>query len=190
MNKLEQLNLTNDTIVIFTADQGSVCISKEGMEEYLVSSQAPYRLGKAWLFEGGLRVPLIVRWPGKQAKDSINDTVTFNTDLYPTILEMLGLPLNPEQHTEGVSITKAIRGERMRLDRSFIWKYNRRHDAYGYLPSAAIRRGDYKLIYWMQDEHMELYNVAQDIGEEHDLRAEDPQLTQELLQELLHTLQK
>ncbi len=183
LDKLDELGIAENTIVIFTSDQGSVCSRKDLM----VSTQQPYRLGKSWLFEGGVRVPFIVRWPENAKAGVTNDSVTVNTDIYPTILELAGLPLNPKQHPDGVSLAPTLKsGATMPFERAFHWVYDINH-ALGHRASIGIRRGDYKLIYWLKDGHTELYNVITDIGEDHDLSKEHPETVDTLLKELKQT---
>ncbi|WDE97118.1 sulfatase [Lentisphaera profundi] len=178
--KLKDLNLEENTIVIFTSDQGSLCSNKRA-----ISTQAPYRLGKGWHFEGGLRVPLIMKWPTKIKAGTINKTPTISMDLYPTILDMLNIPQQEEQSLDGVNIWPALqRGKTISFDRTWRWAFASNHSS-GHRKSAAIRQGDYKLIYWYEDKHTELYNVVNDIGENHNIIIKHPELAASLKKELL-----
>jgi arylsulfatase A-like enzyme len=180
MKTLDNLKLAENTIIIFTSDQGSVCTT----EKLMVSSQTPYQLGKSWLFDGGLRVPFIVRWPGHVPANKVNDAVTISTDIYPTVLEMLGLPLDPKQHLDGQSIASVLtKGGASPANRTFYWVYNYAHPL-GNKPSVAIRKGDYKLIYWLEGKHTELYNLKDDIGETKDLSEAKPEIKKDLMVEL------
>jgi arylsulfatase A-like enzyme len=180
LDRLEQLGIDDNTIVIFTSDQGSVCTS----EEYMVSTQKPYRLGKAWMFDGGLRVPFLVRWPGEVTPGSVNNALTINTDIYPTILEVAGLPLKPEQHLDGVSIRDALTEDAKLPERPLIWVYDHDHNELGHKASVAIRKGNHKLIYWLANGHTELYDLEADVAEAHDLSQREPALVASLIEEL------
>jgi len=179
MQKLEDLGVANETIVIFTSDQGSMCTSRR-----MVSSQKPYSMGKSFLYEGGIRAPLVVKWPGQIEASSTNETVTLNTDLYPTVLDILDLPLRPEQHKDGISLKPALKGDHIPFDRVFRWAYPPRH-ALGHVTSTAIRKGNYKLIYWYRHGgKTELYNVVEDVGESRDLSEGMPEKREAMLSEL------
>jgi arylsulfatase A-like enzyme len=180
LETLEQLGIEDNTIVIFTSDQGSVCTS----EEYMVSTQQPYRLGKAWMFDGGLRVPLIVRWPGRIKPGVESDALTINTDIYPTILDLASLPLKPDQHLDGVSIKDVLTEGAKLSERSLIWVYDHDHNELGHKASVAIRRDNHKLILWLADGHTELYDLQADPGEEHDLVQQEPALVASLMEDL------
>lgn len=180
MDTLARLGIAEDTIVVFTSDQGSVCTS----EEYMVSTQQPYRLGKAWMFDGGLRVPFLVRWPGHVAADSATDVLTMSTDIYPTLLDLAGLPLKPQQHLDGISIKDALTEDADLPDRSLLWVYDHDHNELGHKASVAIRKGRYKLIYWLANGHTELYDLEADVAEAHDLSQQQPALVAALVEEI------
>jgi len=180
LDRLEELGLAENTIVIFTADQGSVCTS----EEFMVSSQQPYRLGKAWMFDGGLRVPFLVRWPGMVPAGAKSDVVTISTDLYPTMLAATGLPGRPEQHQDGASILPVLCEEKGLPERALVWVYDYDHGELGHKASVAIRHRGHKLIYWLGDGHAELYDSETDVAEAQDLSAEYPQLVASMIDEL------
>jgi arylsulfatase A-like enzyme len=171
--KLAELGLDRNTIVIFTSDQGSVVCTR-----YAVTSNLPYRLGKSWLFDGGLRVPLIVKYPGRAPAGGVSRTVTMSTDFFPTILDLVGLPPMPERHRDGVSIREALHGTEMPFDRVLYWLYPRSQS--GNRPSVAIRRGRYKLIDWFEDDYTELFDIDDDPGESVDLSASLPDVTRSL----------
>lgn len=177
--KLEDLDVADRTVVVFTSDQGSMGTTKSKA----VSSALPYRFGKAFNYEGGIRVPLLVKWPGITQPESVNETVTVNTDFYPTFLEGLGLDLMPEQHVDGRSLLPALKGSFMEMDRTLFWAYPNKH-ALGHTPSVAARQGPYKLIYWLADGHSELYNVEEDPAERTDLAASHPEVAERLMAEL------
>jgi len=179
LDKLESLGVADNTIVVFTADQGSMCTSGR-----MVSSQAPYRMGKGFMHEGGIRAPFIVKWPGQARPGTTNDSVTLNTDIYPTVLDILGLPLRPQQHVDGISMKPALLGRRIPFTRTFRWAYPSSHGL-GHKPSVSIRKADYKLIYWFKAGIRELYNVKDDVGEMTNLVSSMPEKAEELFVELI-----
>ena len=175
MAKLKELGVAENTIVIFTADQGSMCTSK-----IAVSTSKPYSFGKSFAFEGGIRVPLIMKWPGRIAAGKPNETITISTDLYPTLLDMLGLEKKPKQHLDGISIVDAFDHSVIPFDRTFYWVYPKNHSL-GHKASIAVRQGPYKLIYWPESKRKELYNVETDISESEDLARSKPEKVQSML---------
>lgn len=180
--KLKELGLDQNTILIFTSDNGGLStLPRQGSGP---TSSLPLRAGKGWLYEGGIRVPLIVKWPKKiKAGEQSNLPVT-STDFYPTILEMLGLPLLPEQHADGRSIATHLSGQTALEEQPLFWHFPHYHGS-GNRPSAAIRQGDYKLIKWYETDSLELYNLATDLAEQYNLVDSLPDKTKELHQTLL-----
>jgi arylsulfatase A-like enzyme len=174
LDKLDELNLSEQTIVIFTSDNGGLSTS-EGSP----TSNAPLRAGKGWLYEGGVRVPLIVRWPGVVKPGTTCDEPVTSTDYFPTILEMCGLEQHPEWHRDGVSIVPALKQTGPLPSRPLFWHYPH-YGNQGGVPGAAIRDGDWKLIEFYEDDHVELYNLADDSNERNDLAGSQPDRAQEL----------
>ncbi|MGW8178684.1 MAG: sulfatase/phosphatase domain-containing protein, partial [bacterium] len=144
------------------------------------TSNLPLRAGKGWLYEGGIREPTIVCWPGVIAPGSISDEPIISTDFYPTILQMAGLPLQPAQHFDGVSITPLLKGAQESLDRKALFWHYPHYSNQGGTPGGAVRMGDFKLIEFYEDDHVELYNLRDDIGETKDLAEKDLELAEEL----------
>jgi arylsulfatase A-like enzyme len=175
LGKLAELGLERNTIVIFMSDNGGLStVAREGP-----TCNLPLRAGKGWLYEGGIREPMIIKWPGVAKASSVcHETVT-STDFYPTMLEMANLPLRPGQHLDAVSLVGLLKGTST-LDRQAIyWHYPHYHGS-GNRPSGAIRAGDYKLIEWYEDGKVELYNLKDDLGERNDLAATMPEKAKEL----------
>jgi len=189
LDTLEEEGLSENTIVIFTSDHGG--LSTDSRDDSLVTSNYPLRAGKGWLYEGGLRVNLIAKWPGRTQPNSVTDAVTINTDLYPTVLDMLGLPLNPEQHVDGISIKPALLGEELTTDRCLHWvfalnKRFRKEGAPEPRASIAILKDGYKFLYWPELKRGELYHIKNDIGERNDLSEQLPEKLQQLNKEMKH----
>ncbi len=161
LTSLTELGLDDDTIVIFTSDNGGTNHT----------SNAPLRAGKCHLYEGGIRVPLIMRWPGKiEPGSSCSEMVSF-TDFYPTILDLLDLPLLPDQHLDGISFAPLLDGADSLPRDTLYWHFpHYMRDE----PSSAIRSGDWKLIEFFEDDRLELYNLEEDLGEHVNLVAKHP----------------
>lgn len=161
-----------NTIIVFTSDNGGLATA-EGSP----TCNAPLSEGKGWGYEGGVRVPLIVAGPGIAAHRWC-DSPTTTPDWYPTFLELAGLPSQPQQHQDGVSIAPLLRGETME-ERPLFWHYPH-YGNQGGQPMAAVRRGNYKLLKFFEDNHTELYDLSQDIAESFNLTSELPDLANEL----------
>jgi arylsulfatase A-like enzyme len=165
LDTLDRLDLTQDTVVFFMSDNGGLSTS-EGHP----TCNLPLRAGKGWLYEGGIREPMMVRWPGQVEAGSVCEEPVISTDFYPTMLEMAGLPLVPEQHLDGRSMVPLLTQRDRQEDRAFFWHYPH-YGNQGGTPGGAVRLGDYKLIEFYEDNHIELYNLRTDLGEQHDLAA-------------------
>ncbi|MFV0580928.1 MAG: sulfatase [Parabacteroides gordonii] len=181
MQTLKELGLDENTIIVFTSDNGGMATSRQ--TNNIPTSNLPLRAGKGYLYEGGIRVPLYIRWKGGIEKAiSCSEPVT-GTDFYPTLLDLCGLPLMPEQHKDGVSVKPLLQGRKMK-QRSVFWHFPHYSGGLGGRPSAAVRSGDYKLIEFFEDNHVELYNVVEDISEQYDLSISKPEITNRLRSEL------
>ena len=190
MQSLEDMNLKENTLVIFLSDNGGV---DNEFENY------PLRYGKGSNYEGGIRVPFIASWPGTIPANSTEHTPVHVTDFYPTLLDLAGGKM-PENHAiDGVSL-KSLLLQKDTLDRNTLYCYPPLYDIqWGATPSAIIREGDYKLIHFFGD-HIDLedssryitepktvlYNLADDMSETQDLSQEMPELTRRLEINLLH----
>lgn len=161
VKKLEELNLTENTIIVFTSDNG-------GHGRW--TSNYPLRGNKGNFYEGGIRVPLIFKWPGKIASSTISEIPVISTDFYPTLLDMAGLPLMPEQHKDGVSLWPLLQGGTP-LERDAIYwhfpNYIANHPDPA-TPCSVIRSGDWKLIERFESGECELYNLKEDLAEKND----------------------
>ncbi|WP_373496941.1 sulfatase [Aquiflexum sp.] len=170
MKALSQNGLDRNTLVIFTSDNGGMATSN--LAEQIPTSNAPLRTGKGYLYEGGLRVPLIFRWPGYIKAGESKVPVT-GTDLYPTFLDLAGLELLPEQHMDGVSIKPLLSGKSIE-NRSLFWYYPHYSGGLGGRPSASIRGGNYKLIHFFEDNRSELFNLKRGKEEDAELSGKFP----------------
>lgn len=166
LDTLSELELENDTIVIFTGDNGGVTSG-----DAFATAALPLRGGKGRQWEGGLRAPYYLKVPGTQAAEV--DTPVTGTDFYPTLLELAGLPLAPEQHLDGLSLKPLLEGKPIQ-ERPLFWHYPH-YGNQGGEPSSIVREGDWKLIQYFEDDRLELYNLATDIGEQNDVSEKNPE---------------
>lgn len=178
MKALEETGKLENTVVIFTSDNGGLSTA-EGSP----TCNSPFSEGKGWMYEGGTREPLIVKWPGVTTPGSRYSVPVTSPDFYPTILEIAGLPLLPQQHTDGVSFASLLRGEQSLVRDAIFWHYPH-YGNQGGTPASSIRMGDFKLIEFFEDGHLELYNLKDDVSEKHNLVAELPELAAKMQQRL------
>ena len=183
LDALVNLGIEKNTVVMFMSDNGGLSTS-EGSP----TSNVPLRAGKGWLYEGGIREPMIVKWPGVTEPGSICEHPVTSTDFYPTMLELADLSSKPEQHCDGVSFAPLLHGSPMPDDRPIFWHYPH-YGNQGGSPGAAVRLGDYKLIEFFEDGSVELYNLAKDLGEQNNLAKKMSDKAAEL-QQMLHDWQK
>jgi arylsulfatase A-like enzyme len=171
VTKLQELGLDEDTIVFFTSDNGP---HKEGgIDPEFFNSSGPLRGIKRDLYEGGIRVPAIVRWPGKVEAGSASDSPWAFWDFLPTAAELAGVDAPPG--LDGISIVPALRGESLPYKRPLYWEFHEQGK------KVALREGDWKLVHLVQDDKTELYNLREDVGETNDLAAEHPERVQAML---------
>ena len=172
LRRLDELELSDETIVVWTSDNGG---------KGSVTSNLPLRGMKHNLYEGGIRVPTIIRWPRHIKSGSRNSTPLISTDFYPTILALTGSPARKDQNVDGISFSGVLLGEQDSVERDALyWHYpHNRHE-------AAVREGHYKLLHRFKDDRFELYNLETDIGEQTDLSEQEPKLAARLLGKLKH----
>lgn len=176
-DKLDELKLTDNTVVIFTSDNGGLCTHQNPAGG--PTSNRPLRSGKGWCYEGGIRIPLMVRAPGVTKAGSVSNVPVITTDHYPTLLALAGLPARPGQHRDGISFVSALKGSDSIGRDSLYWHYPHHHGS-AWAPGAALRSGDWKLIEFYEEETVELYNLRDDPGEQNNLAAKMPEKTQQL----------
>ncbi len=176
LRKLDEEGLADNTVVIFTSDNGGFVNEYEGQQ---VTSNHPLRSGKGSLYEGGIRVPMIVRWPGVTEAGSESGVPAMTADLYPTLLEIADLEGAAGHQVDGLSLAPILRGSRVRLDRDAL-HFHYPHYYPTTTPVGAIRAGDWKLLEYFEDGRIELYNLATDPGEAHDVAWEQPDTAKDL----------
>ena len=169
MAKLDELKLTDNTLVIFTSDNGGLLP---------ITSNEPFRGGKGMLYEGGTRIPLLIRWPGHVAPGSVCHVPTINIDYLPTLAAITGAKLPTTQPVDGVSIVPLLEGKD-KLDRDTIyWHFPVYLPGKGgrlrWTPAGSIREGDSLLIQFFEDDHVEEFNLADDKSEKNDLAKTKP----------------
>lgn len=178
LEALDRLGLSDETVVVFTSDNGGLIRVYHG-DGPQVTTNAPLRSEKGSLYEGGIRVPLIVRAPGLAEAGTESPEPVVSTDLYPTFLDLAGVA-DPEQGSDGRSLAPLFGGGALDRD-ALYWHYPAYHHS---TPSAAIRRGRWKMIEFFEDGRRELYDLAADIGERRDRSAAKPDLVRDLSRRL------
>ena len=167
--ELERLGLADNTAIILTSDNGGLSTRTSTSKREMATSNLPLRTGKGWIYEGGIRLPLMVLWPGVTKAGSVSSSPVVGMDLYPTMLEMAGLEMMPEQHVDGVSFTPILKGDSTFKRKPIYWYYTFAKEGTGNPSMAAMREGDYKLVEFMYEDRVELYNLKEDAGEQKDL---------------------
>ncbi len=179
LDAIESAGVADETVVIFMSDNGGLSTS-EGSP----TANIPLRGGKGWIYEGGIREPMMIRAPGVTAAGAVNDTPVTSTDFYPTILELAGLPARPRQHVDGASLVPWLRGEER--ERGPLYWHFPHYGNQGGPPAGAVREGPWKLIEMYEDGALELYRLDRDISEQYNL----VELYPERARELHHRLQQ
>lgn len=193
--QLKKLGIEQHTIVIFFSDNGGMSAANFGRPDRIISpnnldkafstSNLPLRGGKGWLYEGGIRVPLIIKWPSKGQSGTVSNVPVVSTDFYPTILEMAGLPLRPEQHRDGVSLVPLLKGKNDLEREAIFWHFPHYSNHGMQSPGGAVRKGNFKLLEYFENGTVQLFNLQDDPAEQQDLAAQMPPKAEELKQ-LLH----
>lgn len=170
--KLEEMGIADETLIILTGDNGGDDVRTSG----------GLRACKGFSHEGGVREPLIAKWPGKIPTGSTCDELVIGMDFYPTILDLAGLDLRPEEHKDGISIATLLTGETQQLSRKTLyWHYPHYHRTN---PYGAIRHGNWKLIEFFEDGALELFNLAEDPNETRNLADSEKEKAADLLEKL------
>jgi arylsulfatase A-like enzyme len=175
--ELSDLKIADRTVIVFTSDNGGLLRSTDN---------APLRVGKGSAYEGGVRVPYIVYWPGVTPAGAVCTEPIITLDLYPTLLQIAGVKGDPKHNAtvDGVSLVPLLKDPKATLRRDAIyWHYPHYHPG-GATPYSAVRAGDWKLIEWYEDQHVELYNLKNDRGEKRDLAKQEPDKAEELRKKL------
>ncbi len=168
LDKIEALGVEENTVLIFMSDNGAPS---------QMTPNLPLRGHKITPYEGGVRVPMIIKWPGVTTQTQRNNKPVVIQDIYASVLELAGLSELQPELTDSYSFLPLVKGETINSDRQFIWHYPNLYDVQ---PFSIIRKGDWKLIYFYNDQHHELYNLKEDIGEANDLVEKYPEIVKSL----------
>ncbi len=175
LDQLDASGVADNTIVVFTSDNGGLSTS-EGSP----TSNLPLRGGKGWVYEGGIREPWIIRYPGVTKAGSVSEELICSIDLFPTVAAAAGIEIG--HLVDGIDLTPALRGDS--LDRQSLYWHYPHYSNQGGIPGGAIREGNYKLFERYEDGRVHLYDLKNDIGEKNDLAAEKPELVQDMRKRL------
>ena len=182
MNYLEKKNIEENTVILFMSDNGGLSAHARGGEPH--THNAPLSSGKGSMHEGGIREPMLVKWPGKTTPESVSDYQLIIEDFYPSILEIAGIDsLQTIQKVDGESFVPILKGEKEYNGiRPLFWHYPNEWgpSGPGIGAASAVRNGDFKLIYYHADQRMELFNINEDIGETNNLMSENPEQARKL----------
>lgn len=172
MEALKKTSKDKNTIVVFTSDNGGLSTA-----DGAPTSNSPLNEGKGWTYEGGVREPLIIKWPEVIKPGSECQQYVTSPDFYPTLLDAADINLIQEQHEDGMSFMPLLNGNEAEYNRGAIYWHYPHYGNQGCTPGSSIRLGDYKLIEFFEDNHVELYNLREDLGEEYDLSEKLPEIT-------------
>ena len=176
MKKLDDLKLADNTVLVFFSDNGGL-YRRFDEKGPAVMSNHPLRDEKGSMYEGGIREPCIIRWPGVVKPGSECGVPISSVDFWPTIAEIAGTTSKFKHRVDGVSLLPLLKQTGSLKDRGLYWHYPHYHHT---APVGAVRYGDFKLLEYFEDGKLELYNLAKDIGETRDLAKSNPKKTQQL----------
>jgi arylsulfatase A-like enzyme len=189
MESLKKHNLSENTLIVFTSDNGGLTQRYGKHDDF--TENLPLRRGKGSAFEGGVRVPAIAWWPKEIAAAKVCDTPIISVDYYPTFLTLAGgtAVLDGIENLDGKNLLGLFEKQHISLERDLFWHYPHYH-AGGDWPYSSIRSGSYRLIESLEDGHLELYHLTEDIGEEKDLSKSMPEKTKEMKSRLVRWRRK
>ncbi|HLO79840.1 MAG TPA: sulfatase [Chitinophagaceae bacterium] len=182
IDRLKQLGLDDNTLVIFTSDNGGLSTA-EGSP----TTNGPLRAGKGWMYEGGIRVPMIMYWKGKITAGSMSDLPVSTADLYPTIAKAINENYQKDKAIDGENIFQLLSQQKEARNRTLYWHYPH-YSNQGGKPASAIREGNYKLIYNYEDKTVELYDVVNDIAEKNNMATANNKIVERLKKKLFNWL--
>ncbi|MBY0508178.1 MAG: sulfatase [Bryobacteraceae bacterium] len=171
---LAERGLARNTVFIFLGDNGG--LRYEGKSPNAVTSNAPLRAGKGHLYEGGIRMPFVVHWPGVTKPGLVCDEPVSSVDILPTVARAVKAP--PPAGVDGMDLSPALRGGKLKRE-AIYWHYPH-YSNQGGAPGAAVRQGDWKLIHFYEDDRVELYNLREDLGERRNLARRNAAKAREL----------
>ena len=186
METLDRLGLSKNTIVVFSSDHGG--LSNKGYNyRPLATSNLPLRAGKGHCYEGGLRVPLIVRWPGVTEPGSESDYMVIGFDIYPTLVEAAGIKLKKKPDIDGISFVPVLKGQKADYHQRTVFWHSPLARPYstGDINVTVVRQGDYKLFDFYDARRKELYDLSKDMGEQHNLIKKYPEVADKLYKKII-----
>lgn len=183
LQTLDTLQIANNTIVIFTSDNGGLTQRYDKHDDF--TENLPLRRGKGSAYEGGVRVPAIIKWPGQTKPGTVCRMPVMTIDYFPTLLNAAGG--SGDLSTDGHDLLPLLQDPSKLLERDLFWHYPHYH-AGGDSPYSAVRSGQYRLIEFHEDKSIALYNLANDLGEQHNLARELPKKANDLQNKLHHWL--
>lgn len=205
MAKLKELGLEDNTIVIFFSDNGGMSAANFGnpsrniqpvnLDKAYSTANLPLRGGKGWMYEGGIREPLLIYWPHHGEHGVTSDVPVTSTDFYSTLLDMVGIDPKPRGNNgiDGSSLVPILTGDKAGIDqlrqKPLFWHFPQYSNHGAQSPGGAVRYGDYKLIEYYENNTVQLFNLKNDPGEQHDLAKTEPEKARELT-EMLHKWRK
>lgn len=178
LDTLERCGIADDTIVIFTSDNGGLSVTEGALTPS--TTNHPLRAGKGYLYEGGIRVPMIVRWPGHARAGAICRTPVCSIDYLPTFGAAAGVEEPLPADVDGLDFLPLLRDPHRGLDREALYWHYPHFSNQGGRPGGAVRAGDWKLIEYYETGELELYNLREDVGESRNLAAEQPEMARRL----------
>lgn len=186
IQSLKDAGQWDNTILIFTSDNGGLTTLANDREA--PTAVRPLRAGKGWCYEGGIRIPLMIRIPNITEAGSVEETAAISQDLFPTLVDVLGLQSKGQMAIDGKSLIPLFKGES--LDRAaLIWHFPHYHGS-AWKPGAAIRQGPWKLVKHFEEDKIELYNLSEDIGETRDVAVDQAAKARQLEQALMQGLNR
>lgn len=184
ISKVKESGIENNTLIIFTSDNGGLSTS-EGSP----TVNGPLRAGKGWLYEGGIRVPLILYWKGKVIPGSVSDLPVSTADIYPTIAKAMDEKYEPDQSIDGTDVFRLLDTPDKYRQRNLFWHYPH-YSNQGGRPGSVIREGNYKLIYHYEDKSLELYDIIHDVGEKNEIATSNKVMVRKLKKKLVKWLKQ
>jgi arylsulfatase A-like enzyme len=184
INQLRELGIDDNTVIIFTSDNGGLSTA-EGSP----TMNGLLRAGKGWLYEGGIRVPLIIYWKGKATAGTVSSLPVNSIDIFPTIATIINNEYKKNETIDGQDIFQMMNQSSVNANRKLFWHYPH-YSNQGGKPGAAIRAGAYKLIYYFESKTTELFNIATDVGEQKNIAAQHPKIVKQMSTQLLSWLKK
>jgi len=184
ISTLEEIEILDQTIIIFTSDNGGLSTTRTGGP----TSVRPLRAGKGWCYEGGIRVPLMIKYPGMKHPGMVCHQPVISMDYFPTLLELADIGVPADMVLDGRSLVPFLRNPDTTVERNLVWHYPHYHGS-TWRPGSAIRSGPWKLVEFYEDQRVELYDLSSDLSESKNLSEALPGLADSLKTEMHYLLE-